>query len=235
MTRFRYVDLAGAEPAEAVVVIDVLRAVTVEAWMYARGARRVLAVSSRQYAARLRDARLSSALLAGEQSGRRVEGFDLGNSPSEVSRHDLTGAVIVHRTSAGTQGLTRTVGSRLVLAAALVNAGATARALRAASVDEVTFVITGASLGRDGDEDLAAAELIAARVRGEDPDTAAFVARVRASDAARPFHDDTQQWAPAADLAMACEVDRFTTPLTAHPAEEPDVVEVRAGAGPPAG
>ena len=64
---------------------------------------------------------------------------------------------VVHRTSAGTQGLVRTVGSPLMLAASFVTVEATARRLACARPARVTFVITGASLGRDGDEDLRAA------------------------------------------------------------------------------
>ncbi len=213
-----YVDLAGAgpDPDGAVVVIDVLRAFTVVPWLFARGVRRVLAVTERDIAERLRDAALPGALLAGESGGAALPGFDLGNSPTEVRDHpDLSGATVIHRTSAGTQGLARTAGSRLVLAASLVTAGATARALRDAGVDRATFVVTGASLGRDGDEDLAAAELIAARAAGDDPDPAPYAARVAASDAGRNFVPGGPAWALVSDLELATQVDRFDDALMA--------------------
>lgn len=232
MTQVRYLDLAAAEPDEAVVVIDVLRAFTVEPWLYARGVTRILALQERDDAFRLRDEYLHTALLAGEQGGRPLPGFDLGNSPTEVTRHpSLEGATVLHRTSAGTQGLARTIGSGTVFAASFVTAGATASALRELAPTRVTFVITGASLGRDGDEDLAAAELIAARVRGEDPDVAPFVARVAMSDAGRMFAPDGPDWAPPSDLAHCSQVDRFDQALVATPASDlPDglcAVEVR--------
>lgn len=227
MNGVRFVDLDRAEPDEAVVVIDVLRAFTVEPWLFERGAKRVLTVTDRQGAMTLRDRQLPDALLAGEQGGAPIEGYDLGNSPSEVAATDLDGATVIHRTSAGTQGLARTVGSPLVLAASFVTAGATARALRAAAPARVTFVITGASLGRDGDEDFAAAELIAARLQGHDPDPAPFLARVAASDAGRLFAPDGPSWAPPADLEMACELDRFDHALHAVAADDLPAVEIR--------
>ena len=232
MSEVRYVDLAAAEPDEAVVVIDVLRAFTVEPWLYARGVTRVLALQERTDAIRLRDEHLPTALLAGEQGGRPFPGFDLGNSPTEVAGHpSLGGATVLHRTSAGTQGLAHTIGSGAVFAASFVTAGATAAALRELAPSRVTFVITGASLGRDGDEDLAAAELIAARFRGEDPDPAPFVARVPVSDAGRMFAPDGPDWAPPSDLAHCSDVDRFGRTLIATPASGlPDgmsAVEVR--------
>ena len=223
----RYVDLDDAAPDEVVVVIDVLRAFTTVPWMIAQGAARILTVAEVADAHALRDDALPGAVLAGEVGGKPIEGFDLGNSPTEVAGRDLSGATVIHRTSAGTQGLARTVGSGLVLAGSFVTAGATAAALRAAAPDRVTFVITGASFDRDGDEDLAAAELIAARSRGHDPDPAPFLARVATSDAGLAFAPDGPDWAPPADLAAACEVDRFEHAVVATPASDVAAVELR--------
>jgi 2-phosphosulfolactate phosphatase len=221
-----FVPLADAAPAEAVVVIDVLRAFTLVPWLYARGADRVLAVATREEALALRTNVFPDALLAGEHGGRPYPDFDLGNSPSQVRDLDLAGRTVVHRTSAGTQGLARTVGSGTVFAASFLTAAATARQLRGLAPASVTFVITGASLGRDGDEDLACAELIAARIRGEDPDPAGYLARVATSDAGRSFAPDGEDWAPPADLAMACELDRFDGAFTASPADGVPALEV---------
>ena len=234
MTLARFVDLEAARPSqavsEAVVVIDVLRAFTTAPWMLHRGAVRLLAVAEVANARSLRARSLPHALLAGEVGGRPLDGFDLGNSPSEVAERDLRGATVVHRTSAGTQGLLRTVGSRLVFAASFVTAAATAVTLRSARVGEVTYVVTGASLGRDGDEDLACAELIAARVDGDDPDPGPYLTRVANSDAGRMFGPEGPSWAPSADLAMACELDRFDHALRAEPVPEFDAVQLRTTA-----
>lgn len=228
MTDIHYVDLQDAAPDEAVVVVDVLRAFTFEPWLFARDVGRILATESAETAVRLRDEHFPTALLAGEHGGRRLPGFDLGNSPTEVAAHpELAGLTVLHRTSAGTQGLARTIGSGTVFAAAFVTAGATASALRELQPARVTFVITGASLGRNGDEDLAAAELIAARFRGEDPPHGPFLTRVPASDAGLLFAHDGPDWATPADLARCCEIDRFDRALVATPADDVSAVEVR--------
>lgn len=219
----RFVDLADAAPDDAVVVIDVLRAFTVVPWLFHRGAGRVVAVDTAERAEALRDGPLPGALLAGESGGVAIEGFDLGNSPVEVAAlpgDALAGRTIVHRTSAGTQGLVRTAGSGAAFAASFVTARATADALRALAPARVTFVITGASLGRDGDEDLAAAELIGAHLLGRDPDPGPFLARVPRSDAGRCFASDGPDWAHPDDLAAACEVDRFDVALQASVAHD---------------
>ena len=226
MSQARFVDLDRAEPAGTVVVIDVLRAFTTVAWMLARGAERILTVASRDQARRIRDEQLPQALLAGEQGGVPVPDFDLGNSPSDLVARDLTGATIVLRTSAGTLGLARCAGSRLLLAASFPVAAATAAELRHAAPGEVTYVITGASLDRDGDEDLACAELIQARLNGADVDPAPFLARVPTSDAGRAFGPDGPAWAPPEDLELACEVDRFPVALHATHATDVDAIEI---------
>lgn len=222
----RMLDLDAAEPNEAVVVVDVLRAFTVVPWLLERGARRVLAVGTREQAVALRAEHLPDALLAGEQGGRPYPDFDLGNSPTEVAAAQLSGRTVIQRTTAGTQGLVRTAGSGLVLAASFVTAAATARRLSAAAPRQISFVITGASLGRDGDEDLACAELIGARVRGEDPDPSPFLARVAPSDHGRYFASDGADWAPVADLGRALELDRFDWTVEATPAADVPAIEL---------
>ncbi|MEX0952382.1 MAG: 2-phosphosulfolactate phosphatase [Nitriliruptoraceae bacterium] len=231
MMRSRFVDLSEATAGDAVVVIDVLRAFTTVPWALHLGARRILAVTSAEEAWALHDIHVPDALVAGEDAGRIIDGFDLGNSPSELTREVIDGRTIIHRTSAGTQGLSRTAGSRLVLAASFVTASATARALVAAGAQDVTYVITGASHGRDGDEDLACAEFIDAVARGEAPDPAPFVARVATSDAGRMFAPGGADWAPPRDLELACEIDRFDVHLEARADERLGAVEVTCVGG----
>ena len=226
--RVRFVDLAAAEPAEAVVVVDVLRAFTTVPWLLARGAGRVLATASRDHARRLARRELSGALLAGEDGGRRVPDFDLGNSPADLRDRDLGGRPVVLRTSAGTNGLVRCAGSGLLLAASMVIAGATVRALREAAPRRVDVVVTGASRGRDGDEDLACGQLIAARLRGDDPDPAPFLARIARSDAGRAFTPAGPDWARVEDRELASELDRFDHALVAHRAPDVDAIELTA-------
>jgi hypothetical protein len=126
MIECRFVPLADAVPDGAVVVIDVLRAFTVQPWLFHRGAARILTVTEEEQAIALRDTSTSPTRCSpARTAGVQIEGFDLGNSPTQVAASDVTGRTIIHRTSAGTQGLARTAGSDLVLAAAFVTAGAT--------------------------------------------------------------------------------------------------------------
>lgn len=219
MTTHRFVDLADASPQQVVVVIDVLRAFTFEPWLYASGAAQIYTVQERDDALQLKATLLPDALLAGENKGEKIPEFDLGNSPTEAATTNVTGRTVVHRTSAGTQGLALTAGSNHVLAASFVNATATAKALATLRPDRIDYIVTGASLGRDGDEDLAAAELIAATFdAGAAVDPTAYLARVPTSDAGQVFAEQRYPWATRDDLALAMQHDRFDEALIATPA-----------------
>jgi 2-phosphosulfolactate phosphatase len=204
--RVDMIDLDDAAHATGVVVVvDVLRAFTTAAVAIGRGAREIWPVATVEEARRLRDA-TPGALAMGEVGGRPVEGFDLSNSPSEMAHADVAGRIVVQRTSAGTQGLVRTVNASRRFAASFACAGATARAVGALGPEAVTFVITGRD-ERDGDEDLACAEYLAALLRGRHPDPDPYTARVAASSAGRLFADAGQPDFPSADLALAQRVD----------------------------
>ena len=147
--------------AGAVVVIDVLRAFTTAAFAFAAGAREIVLVSGIDEALALRE-RLPGALALGEVDGLAVTGFDFSNSPADLVGQDLGGRTLIQRTSAGTQGVVRSVSAELLLASSFVCAGATARYLRELAPERVAFVITGdygsaggaGDLGRGGARDL---------------------------------------------------------------------------------
>ncbi len=90
------------------VVIDVLRATTSIVVAFQNGCRSILPVASPEEAQRVRAA-APGAVLAGEQGGQRIPGFDLGNSPREFSRQTVGGRDVILTTSNGTRTL-RAVG-----------------------------------------------------------------------------------------------------------------------------
>lgn len=116
----------GAQPA-IVVVIDVLRATTVIATALANGAAGVVPVMNVADAVAVREALGARVLLGGERQNRRIEGFDLGNSPAEYTAERVSGATIVLTTTNGTRAIerARSAASRLYTAA-LVNVRAVA-------------------------------------------------------------------------------------------------------------
>ena len=191
-----------------VVAIDVIRAFTTAAFALAAGARDIVPVGTVEQALDLR-ARFPGALAIGEVDGYPIEGFDFGNSPSALLGQDLAGRRLIQRTSAGTQGLVRSLKAETLFAGSFVCAAATARAIARSAPASVTLVATGVLPGRDGDEDIACADYLAALLRGEPIDTAALVRRVRDSDSGRLFADPAHKVFPTSDLDLCTDVDRF--------------------------
>lgn len=195
--------------ADTVVVIDVLRSFTTAAVALHRGAGAVYPVED-PAAAREACARIERAVSVGAfAGGAPVPGFDFGNSPSALAQADVSGRNVVISTAAGVRGLHRFRRARRVFAASLVCAAATADAIRHSGAADVCFVITGEWHDRDGDEDIACADYIAALLCGEAPEPDAFARRVRQSDFGRRFAAATWPDLPADDLELGADVDRF--------------------------
>jgi len=193
----------------AVVVIDVLRAFTTAAVVFARGASAIIAIDSLDALGSLR-VRYPGALAIGSKAGGApVAGFDIGNSPSQADRMRLAGRIVILYTVGGVRGVASCTQATTVLAAGLANARATANHLLALAPPAVTLVVTGTWTDRDGDEDVACADRIEAILRGDDPPGAPYSARVRASDFGRRFSAGTDPNLPQADLDYCAAVDIF--------------------------
>jgi 2-phosphosulfolactate phosphatase len=206
--KFRYTDLDDCHTAQGVVVvIDVLRAFSTAAYAFRRGAKEIILVSTVEEALSLKST-LSSSQAMGEIEGLRPQGFEFGNSPTHINEADLSGVTMIHRTSAGTQGVVRSQGAEVLLAASFVVANATVRYLSSLAASEVTFVITGKSYN-GGDEDIACAQYLEQLLKGNQPDVKPFLKRVFESRDAFPHLNPEQRAFPRSDLDYCTQIDRF--------------------------
>ena len=81
----------GAKKARGIaVVIDVLRAFSVEAYIMSGGAEKIFPVADVDEARKLKEEN-PDFLLVGERNGYKLEGFDFGNSPTAASNFDFKG------------------------------------------------------------------------------------------------------------------------------------------------
>jgi 2-phosphosulfolactate phosphatase len=206
---------AMTSAADAAVVIDVLRAFTVTPMLYVRGARTVwLATDEANALAAARRLRATRPVVVALKDGPPAPGFGLVNSPGRVAQLDLTDHDVVQTTANGTRGVLALAGVPLVLAGSLVNASATAAVVREAGPRRVHLVVTGAS--GTADEDVACAELMRARLLGNQVDQRALVERVRASQAAQDLAAGLDAAFPgvhADDVRLACQVDSIDVAL----------------------
>ncbi len=146
--------LAGS----AVVVIDLLRATTTICQALASGAREV--VPFREI-----DETLSAAakigrdqvVLGGERGGKRIEGFDLGNSPSEYTSERIKGRPVFITTTNGTQALHHARLARRVFIGAILNLSAVIASIKDEPRIDILCAGTG---GQETHEDILAAGAI---------------------------------------------------------------------------
>jgi 2-phosphosulfolactate phosphatase len=210
----RFVGIAELSGAPSVaVVVDVMRAFTVAAWAFARGAEKVVLAGTLDEALALK-ARHPDWLTL--KDGPPAPGFDAVNSPAVLRSADIGGRTVVQKTTYGTVGALAVREASLVLCASFVVAGATARLLQARASDSVTFVVTG----EDGqaDEDLACAQYIARRAAGAATDGAAFLRRAATSGAAARLGEAARsgfQGVNPDDVALCLELDRFPFAMVA--------------------
>lgn len=201
-----------AETPAVAVVIDVMRAFTVAAWAFGRGAEKIVLAGSPDEALALK-ARNPDWLAL--KDGAPAPGFDMVNSPGLLRSADLGGRTVVQKTTAGTVGALAVEDAGLVLCAGFAVAEATALLLRAHAADAVTFVVTGDD-GR-AEEDLACAQYIAGRAAGAGTDAAAFLRRAAGSRAAAELAEGVRQGVHPDDVALCLELDRFPFAMVAAP------------------
>jgi 2-phosphosulfolactate phosphatase len=194
--------LEGARAATGlVVVIDVFRAFTLAPCAFARGARRIRLVATAAEALDLKAAE-PELLLAGEEDGRPLPGFDFSNSPAALLQADLAGRTLVLRTSAGVQGLLAVDPRREVLTGSFINAAATLAWIRARQPELVSLVCMGWSAAERSAEDEACAAYLAAALAGEPADFAPVPATLRRDPCGAKFFDPAQPWFPPEDFEV---------------------------------
>jgi len=188
------------------VVIDVLRAFTTAAFAFAKGAQEIILVSSIDEAKQQHQKDLT-LMLMGEEEGRLIEGFHFGNSPAEMQNASVSGRRMVQRTSSGTQGVIACKHAEQMLVSSFVVAEATLKRIQQLNPSHVSFIVTGRT---NGDEDLALAEYLQARVLKQDSAVDPFLSRVRNSPAANRMLSDSDYEFAKQDLEHAVHLDRFS-------------------------
>ncbi|MCI0546439.1 MAG: 2-phosphosulfolactate phosphatase [Candidatus Rokubacteria bacterium] len=173
------------------LVVDVLRASTTVVAACAAGCRGVIPVADAG-AARARAVRFppGTAVLAGEQGGDPLPGFDLGNSPLEFTPARIAGRTVILTTTNGTAAMLAAAGAAGAAVAAMTNLDAVAGWVLARDRD-VTVLCAGEQ-GAFSLEDAVCAGLLVARL--------AAGGRLEPSDAATAALRLGEHYGPRLDL-----------------------------------
>lgn len=112
----------------AVVVIDVLRATSVMVHAMSQGAIEMIPVETVEEAFQMaKTFPRGTTLLGGERGSRKIEGFDLGNSPKEYVAEKVKGKRLILTTTNGTKAFRLVSSGREIMVGSFFNIGATAQ------------------------------------------------------------------------------------------------------------
>ena len=201
--------IEGAKMARGLtVIIDVFRAFSLEAYLFASGAEKIIPVGDESLARRLK-AENPEFILAGERNGKILPEFDTGNAPSELWRLDIKGKTVVHTTSAGTQGVANAENAEEILGASLVNASATAEYIKSSGAEEVSLVCMGWAAQYPTEEDTLCAEYIKSIIDGEPFDSRSGVESLKYTSGAKFFDPKQNDVFSKEDFFMCTDVDKF--------------------------
>jgi 2-phosphosulfolactate phosphatase len=202
----------AAEAQGVVIVIDVIRAFSVAAYAFSRGARRLWLVRSVEDAFALRE-REPEGLLAGEVGGRLIPGFDFNNSPSLMAAADVDGRLLIQRTGAGTQGAVSAINATHLLICSLVNAQASAiyaRTLANTTEGLITLLPTYYN-SHEVNEDSVCADYLQALLKQQDDATILLDKQIAQLEQAGRFDflKNGDPDFPFDDIAAVLAIDRF--------------------------
>ncbi len=112
------------------VAIDVLRASSTIVTALMNGAKEIIPVGSVEFAMKASSSMFGGqTLLGGERNTKKIDGFNLGNSPSEYSREMIEGKAIILFTTNGSKAIVRAKFSEQLFIASFLNLEAIAKHL----------------------------------------------------------------------------------------------------------
>jgi 2-phosphosulfolactate phosphatase len=221
--------LEGAQTARGVaVIIDVFRAFTCEPLLFSLGIEKSILVGTPQEAFALKEKK-NELVLIGEVEGMPIEGFDLGNSPSEIlkkGRSYFEGKTVVHRTSSGVQGvLTALDVADEVLPGSYALAGSIVRYIRAKQPPRVSLVSMGWALKHKAPEDEWCGRYIAHLLGVRDYNHNEAIKEIIYNQTTQKFFDPEKPHFPPEDPIMCLQLNVHNFVLRAERAGDSVVVK----------
>ena len=201
--------IAGAKKAKGLtVIIDVFRAMTVEAYLINNGVKNLIPMASIEQAYKYKEEH-PDTILIGERGGRKCDGFDFGNSPSAIKDVDFSGKTVVHTTSAGTQGIANAINADKIITGSIVNARAIADYIKNSGFVDVSLVCMGLEGKESTEEDLLCAKYIKSLVDGSKVDFEKEVEIIKNTSGAKFFDEKQHNVFPEQDFYLCLEKDKF--------------------------
>jgi 2-phosphosulfolactate phosphatase len=146
-----------------VVVIDILRATSVMVQAMWQGVREIIPVKTVEEAFQLaKTFPPNTTLLGGERESRKIEGFDLGNSPREYQGEKVRGKRLILTTTNGTKAFHAVSSGKNVLVGSFLNISAVAK--RCFELNQDLFIYLSGDQGNFSLEDTVCGGMLIDRI-----------------------------------------------------------------------
>ena len=210
-----YEFIEGARKAEGLtVIIDVFRAFSLAIYAFNKGAVKIIPVEEVEQAFNLKKDN-PDFILIGERNEKKVTGFDFGNSPTEVNKHNLTGKTIIHTTSAGTRGLANAMNASEIITGSFVNVKAIIQYICNKNPDIVSLVAMGFRAETSTDEDILCAQYIKNELEGKSNNFEKMKSIIKTGTGSRFFDPSNLGHSPPSDFDLCLDINKFSFILKA--------------------
>ena len=221
--------LEGAAKAEGLtVIIDVFRAYTTSAYLFANQAEEIYIVSRVETARKLKE-KLDNPILIGERKGLKIEDFDFNNSPYFISQNNFSDRKIILSTSAGTKGIIAAKKAEEIITGSFVNIKAAAEYIKRKNPELVSLVAMGNNGVEDAAEDNLYAEELKKILTGKSDESlneAEIRKRLRTPAGDRFFREESQSEMPKEDFDYSLKINKFDFVIKAEKKEE-DIYQLK--------
>lgn len=144
------------------VVVDVLRASSTIVTAVQNECDRIIPAISPNEAAKIKKFSEGDVLLGGEIDSKKIQGFDLGNSPLEYTKENIAEKIIIFSTANGSVAIKRCDDAAEVLVGCILNAKAIAKEVLEIGRD--TYLVCAGTRGKFSTDDIIATGCILDRI-----------------------------------------------------------------------
>lgn len=187
------------------IVIDVFRAFSTQAYVFANGAKAIIPVLTLEEAYQLKRDN-PNYILMWERWWLKPEWFDYSNSPSEIIWIDFTWKTIIHTTSNGTKWMIQATDAEQIITGSFVNAAAIINYILKNQIKEVSLISTSPEEDSEN-EDLLLAYYIKDSLENTNTNEEEIIQKARSTPAHSFLLDEA--WVPPSDIDLCLDYNKF--------------------------
>lgn len=191
------------------IIIDVFRAFTVEPYLIHNGVEKIIPVGDKEIAYNLKE-KNKEYILIGERNGKKLPGFNFGNSPSQIKDIDFSKKIVIHTTSCGTQGIVNAINASEIITGSLVNASAIVKYIKQNNFEDISIVSMSRPKELPSDEDELCARYIKSMLEDnllenlEDE-----IEKLKLTSGKKFFDSSNEEIFPKEDFFLCVEINKF--------------------------